>query len=185
MRGEAWGRERVELLKRLWASGESAGAIGARLGGISRSAVLGKIFRLRLGNVEPQSPLRPLIDEGAQRARVNGKAPTRESGATTASHPPALIEKDSPVWRRRGSRREKIRQQRAAANRRGKSLLELTNDCCRWPHGRPGTEKFFFCGAPGADLERGIPYCPRHFRRAYLAEPPAAAEPKPNIWRAA
>jgi GcrA cell cycle regulator len=55
----------------------------------------------------------------------------------------------------------------AQSAKRGKTLLELTNNTCRWPHGRPGTEKFHFCGAPEADLERGIPYCARHMRRAY------------------
>ena len=34
--------------------------------------------------------------------------------------------------------------------------------------GRPGTRTFSFCGAPGADLERGMPYCARHARRAYV-----------------
>jgi hypothetical protein len=48
-----------------------------------------------------------------------------------------------------------------------KTLFELTNNTCRWPHGRPGSRAFFFCGAAGADLERGIPYCEPHMRRAY------------------
>jgi GcrA cell cycle regulator len=51
MRGEAWNEEQVDLLKKLWAAGESAQAIAAKLGDMSRSAVLGKIFRLRLGPV--------------------------------------------------------------------------------------------------------------------------------------
>lgn len=47
--GGAWMDEDIELLKRLWAAGETAETIAARLGGLTRSAVLGKIFRLRLG----------------------------------------------------------------------------------------------------------------------------------------
>lgn len=42
-----WTAERVRLLQELWASGITAEAIGAQLGGLSRSAVLGKIYRLR------------------------------------------------------------------------------------------------------------------------------------------
>jgi hypothetical protein len=59
----------------------------------------------------------------------------------------------------------------------------LTNDSCRWPHGQPGTKTFHFCGAPGADLEGGRPYCERHARRAYVgnrktpAARPGAADP--------
>src|SRR5271165_4392875 len=48
MRG-AWTDDDIELLKRLWAAGETAETIASRLDGLSRSAVLGKIFRLRLG----------------------------------------------------------------------------------------------------------------------------------------
>ena len=51
------------------------------------------------------------------------------------------------------------------ATRRGKSLLELTNESCRWPMGRRG--KYLFCGVAEADVLCGIPYCARHMRRAY------------------
>lgn len=44
---DRWTAERVNLLKELWMSGITAEAIGAELGGLSRSAVLGKIYRLR------------------------------------------------------------------------------------------------------------------------------------------
>ena len=46
MRG-VWTRERIALLKKLWADGETAAAIAMRLR-MSKSAVLGKVFRLRL-----------------------------------------------------------------------------------------------------------------------------------------
>ena len=46
MRG-VWTRERIALLKELWADGETATAIATRLR-MSKSAVLGKVFRLRL-----------------------------------------------------------------------------------------------------------------------------------------
>jgi GcrA cell cycle regulator len=59
MRGVAWTEHRLGLLKQLWADGKTATAIGRRLG-ISKSAVLGKVFRLRLAPaanaVAPQTP---------------------------------------------------------------------------------------------------------------------------------
>lgn len=140
MHDEAWTHERVEMLRQLWASGATAAAIADCLGGISRSAVLGKIFRLRLWSPD-QAP-----------------ATTAPGGAA------------SPVWRRGRQRRYKPRapvSAPAAPPPRGKTLLELTNTTCRWPFGHPGTSKFHFCGAPGADLERGMPYCEHHARRAY------------------
>jgi hypothetical protein len=47
MRADLWSEERVAALKLLWTAGASARTIAERLGGVSRSAVLGKIFRLR------------------------------------------------------------------------------------------------------------------------------------------
>jgi GcrA cell cycle regulator len=48
---DQWTAKQVTMLKQLWASGASAAAIAAELGGLSRSAVRGKIFRLRAANL--------------------------------------------------------------------------------------------------------------------------------------
>jgi len=152
MRG-IWTRERIALLKKLWTDGETATAIAARLR-MSRSAVLGKVFRLRL---------RPAAKATAAAARSNRKILNRRH----KSRPPIKHRAKPP----------------APAMASGKTLFELTNDSCRWPHGQPGTKAFHFCGAPGADLEGGRPYCERHARRAYVghrktpAAPAGAADP--------
>jgi len=141
-----WTAERIELLQKLWAEGETAASIAARLGGISRSAVLGKVFRLRLP-VAGRKPASPGGQAGAEidcASRI--LAPTRRRSARRKQETPP------PASRPR---------------RQHKTLLELINNSCRWPHGRPGTNKFFFCGAPEADFARGIPYCGRHMLRAY------------------
>ena len=44
------------------------------------------------------------------------------------------------------------------------SLLELSEQRCRWPISTPGAEDFCFCG--NTPLE-GLPYCPGHTRLAY------------------
>ena len=154
MRGGPWTAEHIELLRTLWSKGETADAIGARLGGMSRSAVLGKIYRLRLHT--DQAPL------NAPRSK------------RPAIHKAGI---EAPVRRRRRTRYKKRTQAMAtqAPVRRHKSLFELTNNTCRWPHGRPGTDRFFFCGAPEADLEHGVPYCARHMQRAYPSGIPAAS----------
>lgn len=43
-----WNEERVEMLRRLWLQGQSASQIAAKLGGVTRNAVIGKAHRLRL-----------------------------------------------------------------------------------------------------------------------------------------
>ena len=68
MRG-VWTRERIALLKKLWADGETATAIAARLR-MSKSAVLGKVFRLRL---------RPAANATAAAARRNASDPQAAS----------------------------------------------------------------------------------------------------------
>jgi GcrA cell cycle regulator len=145
MQGESWSFERVALLRRLWADGVSAADIGERLGGLSRSAVLGKVFRLRL--------IKQAADDAAS-MRHWPDAANKSDGAV-------------PARRRRPQPRRRQESSAPAVLSRHKSLLDLTNTTCRWPHGRPGTARFFFCGASGADLEAGIPYCAQHMRRAY------------------
>src|SRR6202035_5879647 len=111
MRG-VWTRERIALLKKLWAEGETATAIAACLR-MSRSAVLGKVFRLRL----------------------------RPAGNTTAAAPRS----NRAALGRRHKRRSPIKHRAeppAPTMASGKTLFELTNDSCRWPHGQPGTKAF-------------------------------------------
>jgi GcrA cell cycle regulator len=137
MRG-VWTRERIALLKTLWADGETATAIAVRLR-MSKSAVLGKVFRLRLPSAAKATAAAARRNAATVGRRRRGRLPTKPREKPTA---PAIAP--------------------------GKTLFELTNDSCRWPHGRPGTQTFHFCGAPGADLEGGRPYCERHARRAYV-----------------
>jgi GcrA cell cycle regulator len=146
MRG-VWTRERIVLLKKFWADGETATAIAMRLR-MSKSAVLGKVFRLRLPSAAKAT---------AAAARRNAATVGRRRRGRLATKP--QIKPAAPVM--------------ASA----KTLFELTNDSCRWPHGQPGTKTFHFCGAPGADLEGGRPYCERHMRRAYVGNRKIPAAP--------
>ncbi len=177
--GEAWTDERVALLKQLWAQGKTADAIGDRLGGLSRSAVLGKIFRLRLGGPDTGPTSAPNRIADAKLHSGTGRA-SPNFDAKAASHVRSK-NKNSPARRRRGVRQANANQPTAAMGRRGKTLLELTNESCRWPHGEPGTARFFFCGAPTADIERGMPYCPRHARRAFNPDALVVALAKPSV----
>jgi GcrA cell cycle regulator len=142
----SWTDDRVAILKQMWGDGATAAAIAERLGGLSRSAVLGKICRLRHGTCAPS--LAANEEEAVQAILKPAALAHRPSGKQRAPQP-------SPNPRPKASRG------------RGKSLLELTNDSCRWPHGEPGSRSFFFCGATGADLECGRPYCAHHALLAY------------------
>src|SRR5581483_3607887 len=84
MRAE-WTEDDVALLKKLWAQGATAEAIGRQLGGISRSAVLGKVFRLRL-------PAAPNGNKAAAAAAKKATAPARRRGLPEPAHHEAAAE---------------------------------------------------------------------------------------------
>jgi len=109
MPSASWTGEEIDLLKKLWSEGETAAAIAAQLSGLSRSAVLGKVHRLRLRTDKAAS---------ASPAKAKSAAPGR---AETA-----------PARRRRGGKRGKHPQTAPAAVGQHKTLFELTNKTCRW-----------------------------------------------------
>lgn len=148
-----WTEDRLILLRKLWAQGETAAAIGRCLGGLTRSAVLGKVFRLRLDAGAAAAS----AGQGARESAIAPAPKRRRRSPVRASKPPRAAPPPSRP------------PAPAPAKPRGKSLLELTHRSCRWPHGRPGSKTFFFCGVDEADLELGMPYCPLHAQRAYVA----------------
>ncbi len=106
---ESWTVEQIDLLKRLWSEGLTAAAIAARFDGLSRSAVLGKVHRLRLRT-----------DKAAAASPAKAKS-AGERCAETAS-----------ARRRRGGKRGKHPQAAPGAVTQHKTLFELTNKTCRW-----------------------------------------------------
>jgi GcrA cell cycle regulator len=112
MRGKRLTAEDIALLRQLWSEGETAAAIGLRLGGLSRSAVLGKIFRLRLQT-----------ESGARHRRPSRDALPTQTGSAVAD----LARRRRPG----GGRRKKIAVPQPAPSR-GVTLLDLKNNSCRW-----------------------------------------------------
>jgi len=150
----SWTDERVERLKKLWADGLSASQIAAELGGITRNAVIGKVHRLGL-SARAKSPSSAAPRPRKPRAAAHVLRVPRSSlrGNTAFAHAfdlelepePELVDNVIPLGQRR-------------------SLLELTEDTCRWPIGDPGSSEFYFCGGPAMT---SLPYCAYHSRIAY------------------
>ncbi len=109
MPAQSWTREQIDLLRQLWNEGLTAAAIAARIGGVSRSAVLGKVHRLRLRTDKAAA---------ASAAKANSAAPGRAEAA--------------PARRRRRGKRGKRPQAAPAPVRQHKTLFELSNKTCRW-----------------------------------------------------
>jgi GcrA cell cycle regulator len=134
-----WNDERIEELTKMWRDGLSASQVARRLGGVSRSAVIGKVHRL--GIAGRALPSRPRLQGGrpasVNRASAGGALRTHVPRAPRPSPPPLTVyEVDATA-----------------------TILTLVEDSCRWPIGDPGDASFGFCGRPRLG---GGSYCQGH-----------------------
>jgi len=145
-----WTTERVELLKRHFADGLSCRDIAADIG-VSRNAVIGKLSRLNLTREERGDARRPARKDAAKAYRPRTTPRTapgvRRQMLLTLYAEPQPAADDEPIH-----------------NGHCCSLLELSEERCRWPIGTPRAEGFCFCGNTPVE---GLPYCPGHMRLAY------------------
>src|SRR3954451_13097830 len=149
----SWNDERVETLKKLWAEGLSASHIATELGGVTRNAVIGKVHRLGLfGRAKSPATATPRPRKArAHPQMIRVARPTMRGNTALATAfeyeveaEPEVVDNVIPMGQRR-------------------TLLELSEQTCRWPIGDPGDADFFFCGGPAA---AGLPYCSHHCRIA-------------------
>ena len=137
-----WTPERVELLKSYFEAGLSCRDIAVNIG-VSRNAVIGKLSRLNLTHATP--------DERRAR-RKKSTVPTAHK--TTAKQQLQLLQ---AVYEQPDGAMPIV-----SAN--SCSLLELSEQRCRWPISTPGADDFCFCGNTPLG---GMPYCSGHSRLAY------------------
>jgi len=133
----------------LWREGKTATAIAGEFYGVSRSAVLGKIFRMRR--------------KAAKKKTGRGKPATQPSRRQAGRLPAALITQMN--WSPAVTPFE-LNQKNSRTRAHRLTLFELKNNHCRWPF--ESAAGFLFCGDPSADVEEGKPYCELHMRCAYV-----------------
>jgi GcrA cell cycle regulator len=150
----SWTKERVELLQKLWIEESSASLIAAELGGISRSAVMGKIHRLGLcGRGQPRSTAK-------QQRKPRSAGPREYRLATIGStalraEPKTVLEREARIF-------EPV----AVPIAKMLTVAALTQHTCKWPFGDSREGGFRFCGH---DTLEGVPYCRYHTTVAYRA----------------
>ena len=142
----SWTEARTDRLKELYAEGRSGGYIARDLGGITRNAVIGKIYRLGL---------RPTPDISAK-PRLAKVVRNRYAHRVIDVHPTTV-----PLPELKSESEVVPESQR-------KSVMELTARDCRFPFGDPGDADFYFCGAHAVPT---LPYCAHHCRIAYAGIP--------------
>jgi GcrA cell cycle regulator len=141
-----WTAERVELLKSRFAAGLSCREIAGDIG-VSRNAVIGKLSRLNLTREKSGDARRPARKEAAKGARPRTVPRLQYQMLQALYAEPQPAADDEPIH-----------------NEHCCSLLELSEERCRWPISTPGALDFCFCGNTPVE---GLPYCAGHSRLAY------------------
>jgi GcrA cell cycle regulator len=150
----SWTDERVESLKKMWSDGLSASQIAGELGGITRNAVIGKVHRLGLsGRAKSPSAAAPRPRKARSHTHLLRVSRPSIRGNTALAHALEFDAEPEP---------ERLDNVIPLGQRR--TILELTEQTCRWPIGDPGSAEFFFCGGQTVS---GLPYCSFHSRVAY------------------
>ena len=140
-----WTTERVELLKSRFEAGLSCREIADDLG-VSRNAVIGKLSRLNLTREKNGDARRIERNDDSSRSRP-------KTVRLQYQMLKALYEEPQPA-----ADAEPIHDGRCC------TLLELSEQRCRWPISTPGAADFCFCGNTPVE---GLPYCAGHTRLAY------------------
>jgi GcrA cell cycle regulator len=157
-----WTVDAIELLKRMWAAGSSHSQIAPLIPHATRSAIAGKIMRLKL----------PPRDKGHIRGLTRTPAPAKrpKPGKIASVSQVPTITRRNP----NSSLAEKLAIAEAetglsdalkgdAPTGRGVKLIGLEVGLCKWPLGDPRDEDFEFCGCKALP---DLPYCAHHSRRS-------------------
>ncbi|RWO23332.1 GcrA family cell cycle regulator [Mesorhizobium sp.] len=176
--------ERDRQLAQFCQEGLTALAIANKFVNCTRSAVIGRLHRLKLklnnGEPRPSGPGRKPAAGGAVKSTALKAAPARRvsklvqqtSSWRGANNPPATDFKARaerraaspglPAHLVAGEARRPI--EAAVPISLNLKLVELTEHTCKWPVGDPQAADFGFCGNGAAETG---PYCKYHARIAY------------------
>lgn len=179
----SWTDERVELLKNLWNAGQSASQIAKELGGVTRNAVIGKVYRLGLSNRTESGDVSPKPEVPAKQKTNQTQAKkekTKPGSQTTPDAVPSapvktlartkIVPADKRLPPQPSANEvspEALASQREIEKKALRlTLMELTERTCKWPFGDPASDDFWFCGLP---VEPGKCYCEPCAKVAYQA----------------
>ena len=135
-----WTPEKVSKLRELWGKGNTAAQIASIIGDVSRNAVIGKAYRLKL-------------TEKFFVRNTNFKQTSRD-----------LKNTPQPEKKTRKSKFKSLLLDKNFEPENPKSLEELHDAICRWPIGHPDEPNFYFCGRKSM---KDFSYCKLHVLYAF------------------
>jgi len=148
-----WSKERVDLLTKLWNQGLTAGQIESRMGGTTRSAILGKIHRLGLTGRAKTSRFKAGYSKKPRKKRAPKQL---RFGAPRAPWLNELLPPDLQSF--------DLADELVIPESDRRSVITLGDKECRWGIGDPTDADFHFCGKKQAV---GSSYCPFHHAKTY------------------
>lgn len=180
----SWTDERVEMLKKLWAEGLSASQIAAKLGGVSRNAVIGKVHRLKLSgrakSTKSSAPRVRRTPNSSGSPRTTSSSASSGSGSSSGSSvgsynmpqrtPPSVthsvgataLKQDQEIVAYKAPHRDA--DDVVAPMPLKLKLVDINENTCKWPFGDPLQGEFYFCGHGN---EESSPYCKYHSKLAF------------------
>jgi len=137
-----WNEDRTSRLERLYREGLSFREIAADIG-VTRNAVIGKVHRMQLPTRDVILKTKPVVRRPPPKPRSRRSS----SGVIFKVNIKPDPEPDPAVDYKC-------------------IITELNDTTCRYPLWDTSTphEGRFYCGAPGAELSIGQPYCRKHAR---------------------
>jgi GcrA cell cycle regulator len=166
----SWTDAKIQILRDLWGTGQSASDIAKHLGGMTRNAVIGKANRLKLSQQAAASKTTApasATTKAAVVAQMQPKAKTMLRAAPSMAAPDAtprtvLLKRATPAQAVAAPQAKPVLK--AQTKPQPVSALKTTERQCRWPFGDPRSADFKFCGCGALET---LPYCLDHARIAY------------------
>ncbi len=168
-----WTDERIALLTRLWGEGGSCAQIAGEMGGgLSRSAIIGKVHRLGLetrmdgSDAAKAARHRKRVEKTRlRRAFLTGDRSALDAPLSTRSGPP-MASTHRSLGLPLAPEPAPTAPPATAIPFSGLDRFATGPKLCRFPYGE--SPNLLFCGAPVAE---GLSYCPGHCRIVF--QPPA------------
>ncbi len=146
-----WNEKRLKELEKYWCEDMLTTLEIAKIFGVSKNAIVGKIFRLNLKKGSK--------DKEGKNTGKKPNAPKNQAKAKQTLEKVASKQEVTPENNKIVKRPTKMEEKPEY----GKYLFnQLTQNKCFWPYGE---DDFTFCGKPVAGYK--LQYCMEHFKEAY------------------